>query len=925
MAIDAVVYAPGGDSSLVDEPLLHQMRVPVSVAHGLGNLVIVAPRSASAGDHAEPSAMTCWLIPDAALEACSATETAAPAFAAEATLEALRSSAFRSHLHTARGGGGGGGGGLFVTLRPVPADAPPAVAVRISQLSGGTTCLPREHEPAAVGRRCRGLALAVGSVLCSHEATWRVEAVEAIAPGGTGWAVVMAETAWAVTSELAARRGRRSGTTTDRSGQRHVALPPLEPCLREIELLLTNAYCPSGILLHGPPGVGKSTAVRLLCERLAVLAGFATEVAMLYGNDLVLDPDPKAVLDRIAVRASVAMGACTGTGDVGGGRASVVGQMSATPEKGPVDTRRLILVVVEDFDALLPGVDNGDSPVASSGGDGGVVAGLFKAFMDDLDHRMRAFSGGSSHGPAGPCGRVCVLAVSRASPQGVGSGGGGGGGGGGALASMVRAGRLEKCYGLTAPTTKERTAILIALLTHFELNSAAANQGMYNDAFASTAIDTDRLASLTPGFVAADLVRLCDTAGLNMIARRSNGGGGGKGFGGLAWEDATLALNTVAPSELRELDVKSAPSSSPSSASAMSWNSIGGYEATKDRLVKVVQWPWQNPQAFTSLGITGVSGVLLYGPSGCGKSLFAQVLAAETRANFVWVHSSELLSMWLGESERMLRELFARARAAAPCILFFDELDALVSKRNLEGGGGDGSGGGSSVDMRILTTLLSEMDGIAGSAGAHHGVLVLAATNRHDTLDAALLRPGRLHECVEISMPTEADRAAVLALCCGKLALAPDVTGSRLCADRPSGDEATDLPMDGSTDDRFGILDELAKDAYTAGWTPADLAALCRDAGLQALRRSIAATAPGSKTDFDSSKEGVPRVAAADFVHSWKRVWEMKAPLQSAKAAAAAAAFSKEFSFSLPHSRTQQPAPNTSLAPFKFEGSFNFV
>ena len=150
-----------------------------------------------------------------------------------------------------------------------------------------------------------------------------------------------------------------------------------------------------------------------------------------------------------------------------------------------------------------------------------------------------------------------------------------------------------------------------------------------------------------------------------------------------------------------------------------------------------------------------VSGAVLHGPSGCGKSLVAAAIAAEAAANFVHVASSELLSKWLGESERLLRRLFTRARAAAPCVLFFDDIDALVARRDLEGGGGGGNGG---VETRLLTTLLNEMDGISGGKGGVNsgggggggggsdnvsigGVLVLAATNRPlNCLDPALLR-----------------------------------------------------------------------------------------------------------------------------------------------------------------------------------------
>ncbi|CAN0145597.1 unnamed protein product, partial [Hapterophycus canaliculatus] len=230
------------------------------------------------------------------------------------------------------------------------------------------------------------------------------------------------------------------------------------------------------------------------------------------------------------------------------------------------------------------------------------------------------------------------------------------------------------------------------------------------------------------------------------------------------------------------------------------WDSVGGFSEAKRRLQRLVQWPWLHPEAFARMGVSAPAGALLYGPSGCGKSLVAQVLAAECLANFLWVRSSELLSRYLGETEAKLRALFSRARAAAPCILFLDELDAITAKRG-DGGDGDGGGEAGSVHARVLSTLLNEMDGVASSGGGGTptpssggavagggsgasrgggGVLVLAATNRRGALDAALLRPGRLHESVELGVPGREDREGVLRVHAGRLPLAPGTDLERL-------------------------------------------------------------------------------------------------------------------------------------------------
>ena len=234
----------------------------------------------------------------------------------------------------------------------------------------------------------------------------------------------------------------------------------------------------------------------------------------------------------------------------------------------------------------------------------------------------------------------------------------------------------------------------------------------------------------------------------------------------------------------------------------VSWDDIGGQQALKNTLVEAVQWPLAHPEAFTNLGIRPPRGVLLYGPPGCSKTLAAKALAAESRTNFLAVKGPELYSKWVGESERAVATLFRRARAAAPAIIFFDEIDALAAKR------ASGEGGGGGVGARVLSQLLHEMDGVNPLTS----VLVVAATNRPDLVDAALLRPGRFDSLIHVGLPDEDGRRQVLAIHTRKMPLAPDVD-----------------------------LANLAR--RTEGYSGAELAALTREAALAVLEESDAAAA----------------------------------------------------------------------------------
>ncbi|CAN0487334.1 unnamed protein product [Ectocarpus sp. 8 AP-2014] len=224
-------------------------------------------------------------------------------------------------------------------------------------------------------------------------------------------------------------------------------------------------------------------------------------------------------------------------------------------------------------------------------------------------------------------------------------------------------------------------------------------------------------------------------------------------------------------------------------------------EGVKQSLREVVEWPLRHPEAFLRMGMSPPRGVLLYGPPGCSKTLMARALATESGMNFLAVKGPELLSKWLGESERAMQALFKRARAAAPTIIFFDEVDALACKR---GGGGETGAG---ATERVLTQLLTELDGIQPVKR----LVVVAATNRPDVIDPALLRPGRVDRLVYVPPPDVLSRREILRLSLAKVPCAGDVEHEALAR-------------------------------RTEGFSGAEVVALCREASICALEEDRSAT-----------------------------------------------------------------------------------
>ncbi|MEF8882848.1 MAG: CDC48 family AAA ATPase [Halapricum sp.] len=331
-------------------------------------------------------------------------------------------------------------------------------------------------------------------------------------------------------------------------------------------------------------------------------------------------------------------------------------------------------------------------------------------------------------------------------------------------------------------------------------------------------IDLDHYAENTHGFVGADLEQLSKEAAMNALRRiRPEIDLEADSIDAEILEsmqvtekDFKEALKGIEPSALREVFVE---------VPDVSWDDVGGLEDTKERLRETIQWPLEYPQVFDQMDMQAAKGVLLYGPPGTGKTLLAKAVANEAQSNFISVKGPELLNKYVGESEKGVREIFEKARANAPTVVFFDEIDSIAGER----GRGMGDSG---VGERVVSQLLSELDGIEDL----EDVVVVATTNRPDLIDAALLRPGRLDRHVHVPVPDEEGRRKIFEVHTRDKPLAEDVD-----------------------------VDDLA--ARTDGYVGADIEALCREAAMAASREFINSVDP---EDVDDSVGNV-RIESEHF------------------------------------------------------------
>jgi len=498
---------------------------------------------------------------------------------------------------------------------------------------------------------------------------------------------------------------------------------------------------PKGVLLHGPPGCGKTLIARAIAHE-SEAAFFSVNgpeiIHKFYGES-------EAHLRKIFEQAA---------------------------EKAPS------IVFIDEIDAIAPRREQVQGEVEKR-----VVAQLL-GLMDGLNRRQN----------------VIVIAATNI-PNVIDP-------------ALRRPGRFDREIAISIPDRTARLEIL-------EIHSRGMPLG--------EDVAMGHLADITHGFVGADLEALCREAA--MISLRQILSDIDFSLDHVPYEqlaklqvgmdDFVSALRDVEPSAIREVFVE---------VPDVKWQDVGGLADIRRRLIEAVDWPLKYGHLFEQASVKPPKGILLTGPPGCGKTLVAKAIATESAVNFMSVKGPALLSKFVGDSERGVRETFHKARQAAPCIVFFDEIDALVPVRT---GGADAH-----VSERVLAQFLAELDGIEELKG----VLVLGATNRVDMLDPAVLRPGRFDAIVEIPMPDEQARAEVFAVHLRHKPVAPDIDIGRLAA-------------------------------ATEGASGADIAGVCQRAALAAIRR-VVTTSEGAALDHahveitaadldDAIAEALPRVFVA--------------------------------------------------------------
>lgn len=490
---------------------------------------------------------------------------------------------------------------------------------------------------------------------------------------------------------------------------------------------------PKGVLLHGPPGCGKTLLARAIAHE--------TDTAFIYvsGPEIIQKfyGESEARLRKIFDDAS---------------------------QRAPA------IIFFDEIDSLAPKRERVEGEVEKR-----VVAQLL-SLMDGLKAR----------------GDVIVMAATNR-PDSIDP-------------ALRRPGRFDREIAIGVPNAKARGEIL-----EIYLRSMPVAQD----------VERETLADVTHGFTGADLAALCREAAMASLHRHLPAlapGAAPVPYDTLMAMEVTMAdfsaaLGEVEPSGLRELSVE---------VPNVRWEEVGGLETVKTALQETIAWPLAQPGLFERAGVRPPRGILLYGPPGNGKTLIVKALASQGNLNFISIKGPELLSKYVGESERAVRELFARARQVAPCIVFLDEVDALVPKRGLHDH--------SPVTDRVVSQLLTEIDGVE----VLKDVWVIAATNRLDIVDDALLRPGRLDYQLEVSKPDLQARAAILAV---------------YLRTKPV-DEAVDVA-------------KLAK--QTDGFSAAEVRFVCDRAAMNAIRRVFptAGTTVAAISDLRIRQEDFDAAVAA--------------------------------------------------------------
>ncbi|OJK02942.1 hypothetical protein ASPACDRAFT_1853510 [Aspergillus aculeatus ATCC 16872] len=547
--------------------------------------------------------------------------------------------------------------------------------------------------------------------------------------------------------ESTSSKRRKGDAVVDRSPPTHVSLADLGglddvveqlgdlvilPMTRPQVYMSSNVQPPRGVLLHGPPGCGKTM----------IANAFAAELGVPF----------------ISISAP-----------------SVISGMSGESEKALreyfEEARRIApcLIFIDEIDAITPKRESAQREMEKR-----IVAQLLTC-MDDLALEKTD-------------GKPVIVLAATNRPDSL-------------DAALRRGGRFDKEINMTVPSEPVREQILRALTRKMRL---------------ADDLDLKLLAKRTPGFVGADLNDLVATAGAAAIKRyleilKQNSGPEDEKMMDMDIEDLRVTDDDLSPKvkEIRRLIIhakdtpigdetqtvlvsnadfftalpKIQPSSKREGFATIpdtTWADIGALGGIRDELSTAIVDPIRHPEIYANVGITAPTGVLLWGPPGCGKTLLAKAVANESRANFISVKGPELLNKFVGESERAVRQVFVRARSSVPCVIFFDELDALVPRRD------DTL---SEASARVVNTLLTELDGLGSS---RQGIYVIAATNRPDIIDPAMLRPGRLETLLFVNLPSPLERADILQTLVRKLPIEFDDNLRRL-AEECEGFSGADL------------------------------------------------------------------------------------------------------------------------------------
>jgi transitional endoplasmic reticulum ATPase len=474
---------------------------------------------------------------------------------------------------------------------------------------------------------------------------------------------------------------------------------------------------PKGILLHGPPGSGKTLIARAVAQE--------TQAAFYHVNG----PE---IMQRHYGESEE--------------------KLRSIFEKAQANAPAIIFL--DEIDALAPRREKAEGEVEKR-----IVAQLL-ALMDGLESR----------------GQVVVMGATNI-PNALDP-------------ALRRPGRFDREISIAVPDERGRLRIL---QIHSRQMPLAGE------------VDLASWAKKTHGFVGADLKALCQEAGIHTLRRimpqldRDQDRVDPEFLGNLVVEaaDFELAFQEVEPSAIREVQVE---------LPQVRWAQVGGCREAKKALKEAFEWPWTFPERYAALGLAPPKGILITGPAGTGKTLLVQALARESGLNFIAVKGPELVSKYVGESEERIREIFRKARLAAPCILFFDELDSFAAHRGLDQGS-------ARVTGRMVSQLLTEMDGIEKLKG----VFIIGATSQPEILDPSLLRPGRFELRIALSFPDREERKEILAIHLEAKPLSPEVD-----------------------------LEWLA--ARTEGWNGARIEALCRRAALAWFREGVEEGWPEDRT-----------------------------------------------------------------------------